>query len=424
MLFTHPDQGGKGVRLAYCMNAFEADTLDAILAGLRTITVPLRERLAPGRAFGVGLYLPGAVADPLASPPHSARQGSRFNAAVPWIKALLESRELDAFTFNAFPYGRFHADVLKERVFEPTWTQPERSSYTQGVSTLASLLAEGRIASPRHVSISTHSGMHASHVRSPKDGVSARSLLRFQAGLLAEQEGQDGLRKILALEPEPRANCNDTAELAGFRAAMLEEAPGDRDVIGRYLGTCLDTCHAAVEFEPAAAALDNALAHGAPLGKIQYSSALRIRDPAANDAGREQLFSMDEPRYLHQVTGRGPDGLVRAGDLPELIRAWREGDPRWRACDEWRCHFHVPVDLDRFGAGGLQTTRDEADDLLALALAAPERWGTDELHLEIETYTWSVLPAAARGSGELIDGLEREYRHVIGRLEAAGWRSA
>jgi len=54
-------------------------------------------------------------------------------------------------------------------------------------------------------------------------------------------------------------------------------------------------------------------------------------------------------------------------------------------------------------------------------LAHPEAWGTDELHVEIETYTWNLLPGSARGSGDLIDGLEREYRHVLSLLASAGW---
>ena len=44
------------------------------------------------------------------------------------------------------------------------------------------------------------------------------------------------------------------------------------------------------------------------------------------------------------------------------------------------------------------------------------------MHLEIETYTWDVIPDAARGTGALVDGLEREYRHVIERLALAGWQ--
>ena len=125
------------------------------------------------------------------------------------------------------------------------------------------------------------------------------------------------------------------------------------------------------------------------------------------------------------MTGRQPDGaLLRATDLPELAAAVADPSSPWHACDEWRCHFHVPVDLERVGDSGLGTTRADADRLLAYALAHPACWGTDELHLEIETYTWDVLPGPARGAGELVDGLEREYAHVTAQLEAAGWRRA
>jgi hypothetical protein len=32
-----------------------------------------------------------------------------------------------------------------------------------------------------------------------------------------------------------------------------------------------------------------------------------------------------------------------------------------------------------------------------------------------------VLSGPARGGGELIDGLEREYRHALAQLSRAGW---
>ena len=115
---------------------------------------------------------------------------------------------------------------------------------------------------------------------------------------------------------------------------------------------------------------------------------------------------------------------MSATDIPAL-RAGLEGPDRarWMACDAWRCHYHVPVDLSRAGAS-LDTTRESADALLAKLLIDPSRWSTNDLHLEIETYTWDVMPAPVRGPGDLVDGLEREYRHVIAALESAGWRSA
>ena len=161
--------------------------------------------------------------------------------------------------------------------------------------------------------------------------------------------------------------------------------------------------------------------HGGPLGKLQFSSALALVDPAGSPEGRAALAALAEPRYLHQVTGHrveaGAAGRVGVSDLPELPAE----DPDWLACDEWRCHFHVPVDLDE--AAGLSTTRAHAEATLAAALEDPERWGTRDLHVEIETYTWDVLPGPARGAGDLVDGLEREYRAALSVLERAGWRT-
>jgi len=70
----------------------------------------------------------------------------------------------------------------------------------------------------------------------------------------------------------------------------------------------------------------------------------------------------------------------------------------------------------------LSTTREHAARVLASLLSESERWGTADLHLEIETYTWDVLPGPARGSGDLVAGLAREYRRVLELLGEAGWR--
>jgi hypothetical protein len=198
-----------------------------------------------------------------------------------------------------------------------------------------------------------------------------------------------------------------------------------------HLGTCLDLCHAAVEFESDAVARWRE--SGAMLGKVQFSSALALCDPGRNRAGVEALLALDEPRYLHQVTGAAGDRRMRANDLPDLAAALaRSGAPErareWEQCSEWRCHFHVPVDLEslapnegqRADGAPLATTRAEADRMLDEMLAL-DTWRPPELQVEIETYTWDILPGSARGAGSLVDGLEREYAHVMSRLERAGW---
>ena len=412
--------GGSGqtVRLAYCLNLHPGETPAEIIAGQRAVTLPLRERLAPGRVFGVGMYAPAAAAAELA---HDA-------VARGELAAFLSDHGLDPFTWNAFPYGRFHEPGLKARVFEPTWADPERLEYTTHVARLAADLASAcseDAGGARHLSISTHTGMHSSHPSLGDGDLAGQAQVTLAAGLAGLEE-ETGWRAVLALEPEPRANCNDTADLARWRGALAERNGGLEAVLQRHLGTCLDACHAAVEFEDGERAIERATDHRAPLGKLQFTSALALRDPSAHPAARERLLSLAEPVFLHQVSGRPStpgSELLRVGDLPELEAAFDAEPAPWLDCDEWRCHFHVPVDL-REVEGGLGTTRDFADRLLDSLLARPERGGTDELHLEIETYTWSVLSRARVSQAELVDGLEAEYRHVLARLAAAGWHPA
>ena len=91
-----------------------------------------------------------------------------------------------------------------------------------------------------------------------------------------------------------------TRVLADEFGHPVEETAG---LMERHLGTCLDCCHSAVEFEEAALAVELANM-GGPLGKIQFSSALRLEAPAAHPAARAPLLGLDEPRFLHQVTAR------------------------------------------------------------------------------------------------------------------------
>jgi hypothetical protein len=74
-------------------------------------------------------------------------------------------------------------------------------------------------------------------------------------------------------------------------------------------------------------------------------------------------------------------------------------------------HFHVPIHRARFGRIG--TTRAFLEAALQqLAAAGPLP------HLEIETYTWGVLPEGERprGDRELMRGIAREVSFVVGEL--------
>jgi hypothetical protein len=408
--FHHPDRPGRSVRLAYCLNLHSAEDLAGCLEGIERITIPLRDQLG-GKVeggFGIGMYLPAAVAFELNSP--------GGEQALAGLRSFLEAESLDPFTFNAFPYGDFHRSGLKSRVFDPFWCEAERLEYSLAVAAVAAELWRGGSG---HLSISTHPGRYGPWAA----GEFARAAANFGSLVveLAQIEAGGGPRIVLGLEPEPRACAGDTAAVA----ALHEELRGAlRDrvepaLLDRHLGTCLDTCHSAVEFEEVGEVLE--LCAGAPLSKLQFSSAIELRDPRENKGGREALLALDEERFLHQTTGHSERGFLRTADLPELRSAVGEPGSSWFDCERWRTHFHVPVDLADLGLPGLSTTREHARAILTRLLRAPERWSGDELHVEIETYTWGILPAPARGSGDLVAGLRREYDEVLALLAREGW---
>jgi hypothetical protein len=170
----------------------------------------------------------------------------------------------------------------------------------------------------------------------------------------------------------------------------------------RHLGVCYDVCHAAVEFEDAAASIAQLRGNGIAIAKLQLSSALRVASFDAASAG--QLASFAEPVYLHQVVQRSPDGTLRRfTDLPQAL-----AESAGAAGAEWRVHFHVPVFLEQMEHFG--TTQAFLAQILALHRAEPI-----SAHLEVETYTWDVLPAAYR-SADLGSAIARELQWVEARL--------
>lgn len=407
--------GARAVRLGYCLNLHPAETLADVERALEGSAAPLAERLGGPRPFGVGMYLGEGP----------ARTLSEDDAALGRLAERLAGLGLDPFTFNAFPQGAFQRDGLKERVYEPDWTTAERLRYTVDVARVASRL----VGAGRTVAVSTHPGAYGAQVRDRSTLRRCAEGMARAVGELARIEERGGARVVLAVEAEPDASARNSRALAesllfvrlvGTRVLQDEfgRAPEETAALmERHLGTCLDTCHSAVEFEDPAAAVDLATT-GGPLGKVQFSSALRLARPASAPQGRAALLAMDEPRFLHQVTARAGAEFLHLPDLSALATELGEEGSPWPAADEWRCHFHVPVDLDE--TAGLGTTRDHADEVLAAALALP----AEELHVEIETYTWNVLPGAgARDQGALLDGLTAEYRHVLARLAAAGFEA-
>ncbi len=376
--------------LSYCTNVHPGRTLAEVEHGLDQYTVPLRENFAAPLAAGLWLAAP-VVTELLAAP-----------QTLPAFRDRLGARGLTTHTLNAFPYGDFHSRRVKENVYLPDWSDRQRLDYTIGCARiLAALLPEGVEGSISTVPLAFKGFTH------PADHLDkCAAMLLETATALHHLHEQTGRLIRLAIEPEPYCLIETTDEAIDFFRRLWARAEGDAarlKAVSRHLGLCYDVCHQAVEFEDIPASIDKLTVAGVRINKIHITCALELAAPGENAAGRQALSGYVEERYLHQTLARTKSGeILREIDLSENL-ALRPPD-EFRDAEAWRIHFHVPVNAESLGP--LRTTRRE----LKQALEAVARLDYAP-HLEVETYTWEVLPedgATAIGPSTLVDGLTAE----------------
>jgi sugar phosphate isomerase/epimerase len=373
---------GDGLHLTYCTNIHPADGWTAVLDSLRAHAPALKARLCPDAPFGIGLRLSGAESAELL-------EGDRLERFRGW----LDAEGLYVFTINGFPHGRFHGRQVKEHVHAPDWRSEERVAYTLRLAEiLAALLPEGQLGT-----ISTSPLSYGRWIAGDPDGWErcTGNVIRV-ASELRRMRHERGVHVALALEPEADGALADCADLVRWWDDRL-----DRE----HVMACFDACHAAVAYEEPARTFEALGAAGIVIGKVQLSAALRV--PLDGEmhrrAVRARLAGFADPVYLHQVTQRNRDGsLTGFPDLPEGLTAVH--DP---TADELRVHFHVPIFLDRYGE--LESTQDH----LRRCIDATRRQRAST-QLEIETYTWDVLPGELRSPSA--QSIAREYEWVLGVL--------
>ncbi len=381
MRFRHPD--GSIVHLAYCANVHPTATLAGLMERLDTVAAAVRARLGVAR-LGVGLWIPAPV----------ARELRARRSAVNDLRRELRRGGLETVTMNGFPYRAFEAPVVKRSVYQPDWTQPERLAYTLDLAwLLAELLpddcVEGSIST---LPLGWRVGWdHAADV-------AAAELLGRLAEGLAEVAERTGRRIRVAIEPEP--GC--AVETIEGVIAALEGI--DRE----WVGVCMDSCHLAVQFEDPRRAVEALRQAGISVVKAQLSSALRLGSPADAEC-LAQAAAYAEPRFLHQTRHRAPSGAIEGvDDLPDALSGGLATD------GEWRVHFHLPVHVS-----SPMTTQNELEGMLEalLGTAAPVTH-----HLELETYTWTVLPPDQRPADDagLVEGIARELDWVRRRVTGLG----
>lgn len=380
--------------LAYCSNVHPGEGPDGILATIQRHIAAVRVYRGL-ETLATGLWLPAGVARELAS---NASLLTRF-------RETLAQNGIVLYTVNGFPYGGFHAQRVKETVYTPDWADPRRSAYTLDIATALAQLSPETLA---EATISTVPLGFASEWSPEKHQLAARALARLAASLQSLQH-RTGKHVRLCLEMEPGCVLETTAQTVNFfvndlPAAARAEGVAD-DTLKKHLGVCYDICHQAVMFENPAESLQALINANITVGKIQVSSAVQVPNPADLSA-RNALAEFAEPRYLHQV--RSERSTSTCLDLPDALAGQLPGN------EAWRIHFHVPIHALNTLAG-LATTQAEIGKVLDFAAAHPN-WRPQ---LEVETYTWQVLPPNLRPSNdaELAQGLGRELAWLSAQLE-------
>jgi hypothetical protein len=343
----------------------------------------LREQglLGNTEPFAIGLRLSAIAARELL-------EGENLAAFRDWLAGT----NTYVFTINGFPYGNFHGTRVKERVFQPDWTETARLEYTKDLFRVLAAIARPETGASVSTLPGSHKTFHAD------ESLILRNLSELAQWLeaLSVESGHDF---HLGLEPEPLGHFENTEETLAFFGRLHAEAI-DSDIIRRRIGVNYDACHFALEYDDARTSLDALTSAGIRISKIHLSSAPAFdpRKPAALDAIR----GFEEPVYFHQVLLRQRSGeITRFLDLPDFLNSHLEfGD-----FEEARVHFHIPLDAEP--APPLRTTIGHVRDVLTWRNDHPDTCR----HFEIETYTWGVLPADLRRPVE--EQIAGEYRWVM-----------
>ncbi len=382
-----------GLHLAYCTNIHRGEDWRETYDSLKTYTLEVRRRVCPDQPYAIGLRLSNRAAEELSEA-----------GALREFQKWLEENQCYVFTINGFPFGRFHGARVKEQVYLPDWTSPERLAYTNRLfDLLAQLVPPGLEGS-----VSTLPGSFKEFVTTPAQAREIRDNLWRCVEHIAELSARTGRKLHLGLEPEPLGWFENSAETIQFFERLRGEHPNDLR-LKEHLGVNYDTCHLAVEFEEPGQALGAFQRHGIKISKLHLSSALKLRPvPQALQC----LAAFADDIYLHQVIARAGDGRKLVfKDLAPALDSAAAADQSPTA--EWRVHFHIP--LHSSGTDWYENTSDHVTGALDCLRANPALCS----HLEMETYTWEVLPAGLKNRS-VVDQLVAEYDWTLARLAERG----
>jgi sugar phosphate isomerase/epimerase len=396
---------GNGLgHLTYSTLVHPGDTWAEMWDSLNRYVPQVKARVSPHKSFGVSLRLSASSAQTL-----TGDRGERER-----LKEFLKAHDMYLYTVNAFPYGPFKNRVVKKDVYEPDWSTDLRSTYTMQV---ADILAD--VAAP-HVNPSIQSPPlgFKPNVSGPEYvNAFTQHVIKVVAHMVMLQK-RTGRTVTLALEPEPACFLETTDEAVDYFNNHLYAADAVRSLVSQtglnksqaeealrnHLGMVYDICHQAVEYEDIGASLQKLADNGIPVFKLQEAAAMRV--PQVTREIVEAMRPFAETVYLTQTVELRNGKLNRFLNLEDAFAAF-EADPSGQR--EWRTHVHVPVFLESIGEH-FKTTRFAIEDALKF-----HKKNKLSPQLEIETYTWDVLPDSMK-TGSIVDYVERELDWVKGQL--------
>jgi len=372
--------------LTYCTNIHPGKNWSDDFKALQENFPIIKQSVAPDQPLGLGLRLSNISSLELAK-----------DDALTEFKQWLKENEAYVFTMNGFPYGEFHRTVVKEDVHTPDWTTNARRDYTIRLfRILQSLLPEGMDGG---ISTSPLSYRHWFKTTDDLDQAKRTATLNVievikELIAIAKQTGQI---MHLDLEPEPDGILetgrefidwfeNDLLPLGipAIENSFNVDSDEAASLIKKHLCLCYDVCHFAIGFEAHNEVLKELELKDIKVGKIQISAALKadLNKPEEEKQRIKSSFqTFNEPTYLHQVVALKKDGgLIRYSDLTPALDDFENHETT-----QWRAHFHVPISIKEIGV--LESTQDDITTVLELQKNAPFT-----NHLEVETYTWEVLP--------------------------------
>jgi hypothetical protein len=387
-----------GIQLAYSTNVHRGETWRETFDSLKKHSLAVREKVYAKKPFAIGIRLSNQAAVEL----------SEHKMLLEFQK-WLEKNNCYIFTINGFPFGKFHGARIKEQVYLPDWTSPARLAYT---NLLFDLLAQF-LPTGIEGSVSTVPGSFKEFIKTSTQIKRIRENLFHCVEHISRVSEKSKRKLYLGLEPEPLGLLENSAETIRFFEQLHAEHKSDPR-IAEHLGVNYDCCHFAIEFEEPRTAFAAFQKAGIKISKIHLSSALKIKP--TNEA-RAALKKFADDVYLHQVVARGANGKLKFfRDLPDALADNSKLKIKNSKLSEWRIHFHVPLHAPAIPP--FENTNDHLLGVLDLLAENPEICS----HLEMETYTWEVLPPELK-SQSVVEQLAGEYDWTLARLAERGLAS-